>query len=85
MEVGGITPRDATAELTIIIHQPLVFHLASKSLHRHSSSQHISVHMHPSAGYYPVQNQITASRWMQASRQVSLLISSLKLDGLCGG
>ena len=46
---------------------PSQFHLASKSYHRHlSATQHISVHMHPSAGYYLVQNlfkQIHVQVW----------------------
>ena len=48
------------------------------SVHMHLSA-YISVRMHPSAGYYPVWNQIIAGRWMRmnwytlASRQVSLL------------
>ena len=40
-------------------------------------SQYISVYMHPSAGYYLVQNQIITSRWMH----IKCLSSSLKLDG----
>ena len=58
---------------------PSQFHLASDTC----LLANMSVHMHPSVGYYPVQNRIIASRWMHmnwytlASRQVSL-----KLDGL---
>ena len=45
---------------------PLIFSSSfkEKNYHRHlSATQQTSVHMHPSAGNYSVQNRIIASRW----------------------
>ena len=49
--------------------KPLIFSSSfkEKNYHRHlSATQQTSVHMHPSAGNYPILNQIITSRWMHA-------------------
>ena len=61
---------------TIIIHQ-----IPQTSKRHLFASQHIPVHMHPSAGNYPVLKWIIACELIQVGLLISVCASSLKLWG----
>ena len=78
---GGYFNENTKTQLSSINPLTISSSFREKSYHRHlSATQQTSVHMHPSAGNYSVQNQIIASRWMHVnrcllgSRQVSVVV-----------
>ena len=61
---GGYLNEISKTQLSSINPLTISSSFKEKSYHRHlSATQQTSVHMHPSAGNYSVQNRIIASRW----------------------
>ena len=69
---------------TVIIHQLPHSLLSFKELAKTlvCYTQHTPVHMHPSAGTYPILNWITAHELIQVGLLTSVCATSLKLDGI---